>query len=152
MLIVTFCSSLHCQATNSAFHNSVKPLLQKSILKASPVSLFFASNLAEAEDKVSADLLTVLSDMSPSSSAFDVDVYMKNLKSKVLGNVLMYIEVVPTTMTLFERWELVLNNPLRFDHFSMPCLTLLFKQAISFWECNFVEYKYRDFKHIGIFT
>ncbi|XP_071818665.1 biotin--protein ligase-like isoform X3 [Apostichopus japonicus] len=89
-------------ATNSAFHNSVKPLLQKSILKASPVSLFFASNLAEAEDKVSADLLTVLSDMSPSSSAFDVDVYMKNLKSKVLGNVLMYIEVVPTTMTLFE--------------------------------------------------
>ncbi|KAJ8026735.1 Biotin--protein ligase [Holothuria leucospilota] len=93
-------------ATSRVFHDSIKSHLKKDTLQASPVSLYFTSNIAEAQKKVSADLLTVVSDTAPSPSSFDVDIYKKNLKSRVLGNLLMYVEVVPTTMTLFESFML----------------------------------------------
>lgn len=38
-------------------------------------------------------------------SLFSFDVYRNNLQTRILGNVVLYAEVLPTTMDVFDGWD-----------------------------------------------
>ncbi|XP_033635393.1 biotin--protein ligase-like [Asterias rubens] len=87
---------------STAFLSSIKPILKENKLPSSYVTMQFSPN-PTGITTVTPDLLPIITGlMSPPEGTFNFAVYKKNLTSKTCGNVVLYTEVVPTTMTLFE--------------------------------------------------
>ncbi|XP_038059419.1 biotin--protein ligase-like [Patiria miniata] len=86
----------------SAFLTSIQPNLKDSQLASRYLTMQFNSD-PDKVGQATPDLLPVITGQSsPRGGAFDFEVYKKHLTSKRLGNVVLYTEVVPTTMVLFE--------------------------------------------------
>ncbi|XP_030850810.1 biotin--protein ligase isoform X2 [Strongylocentrotus purpuratus] len=74
-----------------------------SILRGTPVSLHFIYDPSGIKH-VSPSLLPVVIGRKalPMGSLFSFDVYRNNLQTRILGNVVLYAEVLPTTMDVFD--------------------------------------------------
>ncbi|XP_022103514.1 biotin--protein ligase-like isoform X2 [Acanthaster planci] len=85
-----------------AFMSAIQPSLNDGQLASRFLTMQFSSD-PRGVGKVTPDLLPVITGQrSPQGGSFDFEVYKGNLSTKSLGNVVLYTEVVPTTMTLFE--------------------------------------------------
>ncbi|XP_041462136.1 biotin--protein ligase-like isoform X1 [Lytechinus variegatus] len=73
------------------------------ILRGTPVSLHFIYDPSGIKH-VSPSLLPVVIGRKslPMGSLFNFDVYRNNLQTRILGNVVLYAEVLPTTMDVFD--------------------------------------------------
>jgi hypothetical protein len=79
---------------------SIEKRLISGVLKFGKQTLHFT-----ADDSVPAEenLLPVLTEESePFLKNFNKGEYCENLKSRILGNTVMYVDVIPTTMTLLD--------------------------------------------------
>ena len=92
------------QNKKAALLNSVQRRVIDGVLKSRSVSLQFCEEPPEGTNVVSPDKLPVITGVHAGKSVqgFNFDVYRANLKSEVLGNVIMFADVVNTTMTLFD--------------------------------------------------
>ena len=88
------------QDLKDSFLNSIQNRLVGGLLKFGSQSLKFTTNTSEP---VKETLLPVLTDNQESlCQNFNVKSYHDNLTSKVLGNTVIYADVVPSTMSLLE--------------------------------------------------
>nr|XP_054753941.1 biotin--protein ligase-like [Lytechinus pictus] len=89
---------------NERFLKSISSQKDASpILRGSPVSLHFIYDPSGIKH-VSPSLLPVVIGRKslPMGSLFNFDVYRNNLQTRILGNVVLYAEVLPTTMDVFD--------------------------------------------------
>lgn len=85
--------------------HSIQYKLKDGRLASKSVSLDFVESLADIKEEITPEILPVVIGNKISDQQikyFDLQNYWKNLKSKVLGQVLMYADVVPTTQTLMD--------------------------------------------------
>ena len=83
--------------------SSIYSRLQNGILKSQNVSLQFLDKLpSEKEIELSKDFLPVILNEKSINCDFDIEEYKRHLATKVLGRALMYIEVVPSTLRLYD--------------------------------------------------
>ena len=79
---------------------SIHNRLVDGVLKFGSQSLKFTTTVSE---QVKETLLPVVTDEQESlCETFNVVSYQENLSSKILGNTVIYADVVPTTMTLLD--------------------------------------------------
>ncbi|KAL3883228.1 hypothetical protein ACJMK2_029516 [Sinanodonta woodiana] len=81
------------------FMRSVQGRLVDEMLRSGKVSLKFT---ADPDDPVGPTLLPVLTSGNHGKVTFAEDIYWENLTSEVLGNTVLYVDIVPTTMPLLE--------------------------------------------------
>ena len=79
--------------------SAVEPRLKDRVLKSRDLSLSFCSVSNTA--KTTMDMLPVYTDHS-GPLAFDIQSYWNHLATDVLGQVVMYADVVNSTMRLFD--------------------------------------------------
>lgn len=81
--------------------NGLASRMKGGLLKSSSVSLqFFPRLLSEIE--VTPTLLPVVTDKMEKLKYFNIDEYWDNLSTTRLGNVVLYTDVVPSTMPLLD--------------------------------------------------
>lgn len=89
--------------------------LKDGTLNSSEVSLKFVHSLKEIKTPASSSILPVITHNSSEEEEsynpkyFKADMYWTNLHSTVLGTVVLYVDVVPTTMNLLN--QMVLTTP-----------------------------------------
>ncbi|XP_060063919.1 biotin--protein ligase-like [Ylistrum balloti] len=97
------------ESVKSKFLESVQTKLNADgKLLSSTVTLQFMSEYSQSEGPVTESLLPVVTGHSTGQGVlnfFNDDVYFKNLSSTTLGNTLMVIDVLPTTMPLFDKLQ-----------------------------------------------
>lgn len=89
------------QELKQTFMKSVQHRLSSGVLKSTTQSLHFTTNISETVDEKVLPVLTEESDTVLRN--FNKKVYCENLQSRVLGNSVFYVDVVPTTMTILDR-------------------------------------------------
>jgi hypothetical protein len=71
-------------------------------IKSQQITLKFLPGPAAEKAAVSTEILPVATDGNvPAWKLFSPDAYWNNLTSKAMGRVVLYTDVIPTTMTLF---------------------------------------------------
>ncbi|XP_072036707.1 biotin--protein ligase-like isoform X2 [Amphiura filiformis] len=85
------------------FVDALQPDLKDGKLPGKTVTLEFCPSTSDIKQEVTPDLLPLVYNETPSHDVpFDMVVYQANLETQVLGNLVLYAEVLPTTMTVFE--------------------------------------------------
>lgn len=69
------------------------------LLKSGTLGLHFCDYSVPVQDNI---LPVVIKDVEPVLKSFNRGEYCENLKSRVLGNTVLYLEVIPTTMSLLD--------------------------------------------------
>ena len=88
------------QELKKSFLKSIENRLVDGVLKFGSHSLKFTTNISEP---VKETLLSVVTeDQEALHESFNVAVYQDNLSSNILGNTVIYADVVPSTMTLLD--------------------------------------------------
>jgi len=91
------------QKIKQVFLNSLMSRLKDGHLVSKEVTLRFLRNSSDASSlNVTSSTIPVLTEAKDCKSTFDYALYKANLKTKVLGNTMLYADVVTTTMNLFE--------------------------------------------------
>ena len=61
------------------------------------------SDLGDFKGKITADTLPLITNRLPEKlEHFNIDEYNNNLYTKILGQVVLYVDIVPTTMSLLD--------------------------------------------------
>lgn len=82
--------------------NGLASRLKSGFLKSTSVSLQFFPRLM-SEVTVTPSVLPVVTDKMENLKYFNIDEYWDNLTTAKLGNVVLYTDVVPSTMPLLDR-------------------------------------------------
>lgn len=97
------------ESTKAKFLENVQKKVDKDgKLVSSPVTLQFVKEYTPNQETVTESLLPVVTGKSTGQGVlqfFNDDVYFKNLTTTTLGNTLMVIDVLPTTMPLFDKLQ-----------------------------------------------
>ena len=88
------------QDLEESFLKSIENRLVDGVLKFGSQSLKFTTNVSEPVKETLLPVVTFAHDSLCQN--FNVSVYRENLTSKVLGNTVIYAEVVPSTQTLLD--------------------------------------------------
>jgi len=105
------------QKIKSQFINSVQPRLKNSRLISKDVTLHFCRHNNVQSNVVAGNVIPLITDVSVddddavSVGGFDFVTYRRSLQTSVLGNTMMFSEIVTTTMTLFDGYVLSLMLP-----------------------------------------
>ncbi|XP_071956802.1 biotin--protein ligase-like [Antedon mediterranea] len=83
-----------------SFLNTVKGRLKEGCLHSRLSTLQFVDTFL-LDKEIDSECIPVIT-THPKAVNFDMEAYQNHLHTKVLGNVVLYSEVIPTTMTLFE--------------------------------------------------
>ena len=95
----------HFPFSSQKFLEALKPDLKDGKLPGKTVTLGFYPLTSDIKDEVTPDLLPLAyNDSVPTDVPFDMETYQTNLQTQVLGNLVLYAEVLPTTMTVFDGW------------------------------------------------
>lgn len=91
------------QDVKTQFLTSLTGRMKQGCIKSQQVTLAFVSSSTQPRPAASAEMLPVITDSAdiPAWKSFDPEVYWGHLTSSVLGRVVMYTDVIPTTMSLF---------------------------------------------------
>lgn len=89
------------QANKVRFINGLASRLKSGFLKSTSVSLQFFPRLM-SEVTVTPSVLPVVTDKMENLKYFNIDEYWDNLTTAKLGNVVLYTDVVPSTMPLLD--------------------------------------------------
>ena len=101
------------QSVKKQFLDSLAGRLKQGAIRSRSITLkFVTAKSGSSALTATSDTLPVVTDASWESckgkeregslQSFDVDVYWRNLGSSVMGHVVLYTEIIPTTMTVFE--------------------------------------------------
>jgi len=91
-----------CKTTKSSLLSSVAPRLQDGRLISRDLTLHFIADEHSNSSSITPTYIPVLTS-SQTSVGFDTVTYFKHRSAAVLGNTVLYADVITTTMTLFER-------------------------------------------------
>ena len=84
---------------------SIKPRLQNSKLRSGEVTLNFvtkSTDIASKDSEITSDLIPVVTSPVTGDYKFNLEEYEQNLKTDVLGRVVLYADVVTSTMSVFD--------------------------------------------------
>ncbi|XP_076445660.1 uncharacterized protein LOC143283340 [Babylonia areolata] len=102
------------QALRKSFLDSIAGRMKQGVIRSRTLSLRFVTSKSESLSALTAtaDTLPVVTDIPAGSvkemrdagslQFFNPEVYWRHLSTSVMGRVVMYTEVIPTTMTVFE--------------------------------------------------
>ncbi|XP_033111673.1 biotin--protein ligase-like [Anneissia japonica] len=97
------------ERTKKSFLNSIEGQLREGLLKSRLTNLQFVKDFP-SDQEPDPECIPVITTEVSNATTFDMDAYWSHLHTKVLGNVVLYSEVVPTTMSLFEGFMFHVDN------------------------------------------
>lgn len=91
------------QENKQIFLSSLTSRLKDGHLVSKEVTLQFLSDSSDSSSlNITSSSIPVLTEAKNCKALFNYALYKANLKTKVLGNTMLYADVVTTTMNLFE--------------------------------------------------
>ena len=93
------------QSKKSKLLESIQPRLQGGRLRSGEVTLCFVTDSKDIDTRdieTTSANVPVVTSPNPGDYHFNLEQYEKNLQTEVLGQVILYADVVTSTMTMFE--------------------------------------------------
>lgn len=95
------------QKSKQQFFKSLSSRLKDGHLVSKDVTLqFITDDCSLSAVNITNSVIPVITDAQRISILFDFTVYKANLKTKLIGNIMFYADVITTTMNLIERFGL----------------------------------------------